>query len=199
MLNRSLKAPWNQNVISLAFSTNMLAYEQWISWRVPKQWHLGDISIQNLQGSPISPQTSASHHIFCPIKCSLESKVPLPMIYTTWPKRLLTRHVAIWVGDIYVFGCSNAQVLFHFPTVRWLRMKWLKCIHSSTIESNISSALGFASMVLSSTTCSQWGTLNAVGYLKMGRSNSTCPALASCFSGSQHIQSSAFQGTSVAL
>jgi len=39
------------------------------------------------------------------------------------------------------FGCSNARVLFRFPTVRCLRMKRLEFIHTSTIESNDTSAL----------------------------------------------------------
>ena len=82
-----------------------------------------------------------------------------------------------------VFGSSNAQVLLCFPTVHWLRIKWLEFIHTSIIESNVSSALGFASMVPSSMTRSLWGKLNAIGYLERGRSHSICPAFASCFSG----------------
>jgi len=63
-----------------------------------------------------------------------------------------------------------------------LRLKRQEFIHTSTIESNASSALGFASMLLLSTTCSLRSKLNAIGYLKRGRSHSICPALTSCFS-----------------
>jgi len=53
-----------------------------------------------------------------------------------------------------------------FPNVRWLRMEWLEYIHSSTIESSVSSVLGFASIARSSTTCSLWEKLDTIGYLK---------------------------------
>jgi len=56
--------------------------------------------------------TSAFHYIFRPIKWSPESKASHHLCYK-WPKR------AIWsnIGWRCVFGCSNAQVLFWFPTV----------------------------------------------------------------------------------
>jgi len=53
-----------------------------------------------------------------------------------------------------VFGCSNAHILFNvcqtifFYSV-FQRLEWLEFIHISTIASKVSSALGFASMVLS--------------------------------------------------
>ncbi|XP_065097580.1 uncharacterized protein [Paramisgurnus dabryanus] len=33
------------------------------------------------------------------------------------------------MGRRCVFGCSNARTLFAFPTVNWLRRKWLEFVH----------------------------------------------------------------------
>ncbi len=84
---KSKLSPWNESFLGV--SINMLVLRLSISQCAPKQWqnsHLGDISIQSWQFVTsakmdksfflTSPRISASHQIFWPIKCSLESEVP---------------------------------------------------------------------------------------------------------------------------
>jgi len=77
------------------------------------------------------------------------------------------------MGWICVFGCSNARVLFRFPAVRWLRMKWQEFIYTSTFESNLSSAFGFTSMS-STFTLSEQHLWHNVDYRK--KKITTCPS-----------------------
>jgi len=80
-----------------------------------------------------SSRTSASHQIFCPIKCSLESESAAPLCYKYHLAKVTVDTSQSNMGRRCVFGCSNARVLLHLPTVCWLRMNLPEYIHPSTI------------------------------------------------------------------
>jgi len=84
-----------------------------------------------------------SHHIFCPIKCSLKSKV-------------YTYHLAKAIVDRHIMEQYRLEMCVQLVTqmLKFYSVFQFQFIHTSTTEFNISSELGFTSMVLSSTTCS---------------------------------------------
>lgn len=81
--------------------------------------------------------TSASHQVFCPIKCSLESEVSHPSVRKITLKLMLLserKHISKNRMDHKcVFDCLTMGILFSFPTKSWVRVNLLTLLLGSMV------------------------------------------------------------------